>query len=225
MNDGLIVPPDLAAAGILTNNSVSDHRTRRRLYNRQWKANHPDLVKANSRRYYLRHRQQIAEKSRLWHKANPDLVSRKSRRWRLANPEQAKEATRRWRMAHADQVLAVKRRWIQAHPEKTAERNDYLRAWRKTHPEQRKIYKLRRRSRKLKNGGTLKTSEWLALKRTYDFRCLGCGRQEPQIKLEVDHIVPLSKRGRNDISNIQPLCRSCNSKKGTKTTDYRPAKV
>jgi len=50
-------------------------------------------------------------------------------------------------------------------------------------------------------------------------KCQACGRTD---KLTIDHIVPISKEGRNDIINLQVLCKSCNSSKNNHhNTDYR----
>ena len=43
--------------------------------------------------------------------------------------------------------------------------------------------------------------------------CFACGAAE---RIEIDHIIPLSKGGRHSIGNLMPLCRSCNSSKSNK---------
>jgi 5-methylcytosine-specific restriction endonuclease McrA len=79
----------------------------------------------------------------------------------------------------------------------------------------------KRRMQKTGNGGSHTLSEWQDVKKKYDYTCLCCGKREPEITLTVDHIVPVSKGGTDNIDNIQPLCRSCNPRKRDKTIDYR----
>jgi len=45
------------------------------------------------------------------------------------------------------------------------------------------------------------------------YYCKNCNSTE---NITIDHIVPVSKGGKNILSNLQLLCRSCNSKKGAK---------
>jgi len=79
-----------------------------------------------------------------------------------------------------------------------------------------------RRDRRKASSEHYTKAEWSALKSFYRYTCLACGRSEPDIKLHPDHVKPLSCGGSDGIGNIQPLCESDNSRKGTKTIDYRP---
>ena len=53
-------------------------------------------------------------------------------------------------------------------------------------------------------------------------RCALCGVEAQERFLEVDHIVPRSRGGTNDVSNLQALCWKCNANKGNRDdTDFR----
>lgn len=58
---------------------------------------------------------------------------------------------------------------------------------------------------------TTDTSLQLSVYRRDDFTCQSCG--EVGGDLTVDHIWPVSKGGGDDMSNLQALCRPCNSSK------------
>lgn len=47
------------------------------------------------------------------------------------------------------------------------------------------------------------------------YRCRECGATNKQTRLHVDHIVPVSKGGTNELSNLQTLCETCNLSKYT----------
>lgn len=73
--------------------------------------------------------------------------------------------------------------------------------------------------------GKFTAQEWAELKAGYSHTCLCCRRKEPEIKLTSDHVIPVARGGSNYISNIQPLCKSCNSRKGVKAIDYRIVEI
>ena len=60
--------------------------------------------------------------------------------------------------------------------------------------------------------------EWETMQSIFSC-CPRCGGSGEPVK---DHIIPLYQGGSDGIDNIQPLCRKCNSEKGSETIDYRP---
>jgi 5-methylcytosine-specific restriction endonuclease McrA len=87
-------------------------------------------------------------------------------------------------------------------------------------PEMRAYWCNQRRIRKFGNGGSHTLEDWTKLKERYNLLCAFCLKGEPEVKLTKDHIIPVCKGGRDDISNIQPLCKSCNSKKHRRVEKY-----
>ncbi len=173
------------------------------------------------------------ERLKEWRMANHDRDLKSSTEWRKANPERAQAKVTEWRKANPERAQAKVTEWHKANPEK---RREHRAAWRKAHAEEIKaskaewhkrdpnrgrMYQQTRRAKKAANGGSFTTSEWQSLKQHYEFRCLCCSQKEPYIELTIDHVVPVTQGGSNDISNIQPLCLICNLSKGTKTVDYR----
>lgn len=107
-----------------------------------------------------------------------------------------------------------------------ANRNEYTKNWKKQNPIKAQIAD---RKAKIKRRGLLVGSftfgEWQTMKIQYGHRCPCCKKQEPEIKLTIDHIIPVSKGGSNFIENIQPLCHNCNSKKYTKIIRFNPCEL
>lgn len=74
-----------------------------------------------------------------------------------------------------------------------------------------------RRARRYQAPGDFDSDEWAIIVAWWG-KCLVCGTRDD---LTVDHVVPLSRGGSNGVSNLQPLCGPCNSRKGRRIIDYR----
>lgn len=141
--------------------------------------------------------------SRKWERNNRDKVTSSKRKWNKNNRDKANASNRKWKKDNPDKVTAGKRKWNKNNPDKANAKNQ------------------RRRTAKTNAGGSYTSYEWDQLIKQQDGRCLKCGKKE---KLTVDHVIPVSKGGTSNIDNIQGLCQSCNSSKGTKSTGYRKQK-
>ena len=180
---------------------------------------------ANLEQYQAREREYV--------ETNKDHYHELKRAHQKENPEKYEEALRKYRETHREEINAkakerrqqdlehyreIGRRSREKHAE---ERNAYQREYGKANREKLTSYTNNRRARKLEAEGSHTEEEWQELKAFYKFKCLCCGKEEPEIKLTRDHVIPLTQGGANSINNIQPLCARCNSRKNYKHIDYR----
>lgn len=141
-------------------------------------------------------------KQRKWSKnRNPADVRRWKRAWHRLRYETDPEWREKERQRSKQRLKAIR---------STAEGLERWRQYKRRSQHVRRIHQ--------QNAGTYTNAEWNELCARYNHRCLCCGESRP---LTIDHIVPISQGGSNTIDNLQPLCRSCNSRKNNRVIDYR----
>lgn len=114
--------------------------------------------------------------------------------YQRSHPERRREYER----THRDERRTYRRQLAHQHPEKVHEyRQNYL-------------------QRYYDAEGSYTLQEFVELCTKQDWKCTYCGRERP---LAPDHKIPLSRGGSNKLDNITPACKSCNSRKGSKTYD------
>jgi len=162
---------------------------------------------------------------------NPERVKEINKRSREKNKSKNKEIQRRYREENRETLIEKKRSW---HLKNKKEQNEYSRKyylenkeymliknkkWRHENPERAKELRHMYRSRKYNAEGFHTDQEWKAILNLFGNKCIVCGSNA---EMTEDHILPLSIGGSDDILNIQPLCKSCNSSKNVAYADYRP---
>lgn len=108
---------------------------------------------------------------------------------------------------HKKRLLTRNKLWNKNHPKNL---NAATLRYKKKYPEKNSYHSMKHRIKNFKAEGSYSIEEWNLLKKQYGNICCFC---KQKVKLTIDHIIPLSKGGTNFISNIQPLCGPCNSRK------------
>lgn len=186
--------------------------------NREYAREHKEEVKARNRERYNQNREYESQRRKRRHQQNKEYENQRQRAWYQANHERALVTGKAWRQENSKHHNALRQSWRLRNIERFRAN---LRNWRNAVPGRISAQHSKRRAYKVQAGGSYDAIEWENLKAKYAYTCLCCGRREPDIKLTADHVMPVSKGGTSFIENIQPLCKSCNSSKGTRIIDYR----
>lgn len=213
---------DFARSNITSDGHYPSCKACKSLVESARRAASPDRVKEQKRASYLKHRDKRLEADRRYYAENRERVLERTARYQREHPEVQQKASAKYKATNRERILPKVRersaRWRAQNRDK--DRAAALR-WQKTNPDAYRANQHRYRTQKKGNGGSYTAAEWQELKARYDHRCLCCGRQEPEIVLTVDHVVPVARGGSSDIANIQPLCLSCNCSKQDRVIDYR----
>ncbi len=139
--------------------------------------------------------------------------------WKSKNTERVREYMRSYGREHEKTYCEIRRarerqRYVD-NPQAILARN---RKYTDRRPEVQLAIGRNYRAKKRANGGCVSPDDWSDVLERYGHRCLNCGATE---RIEQDHVIPISRGGIHHKSNLQPLCKTCNVRKGTRAYDYR----
>jgi 5-methylcytosine-specific restriction endonuclease McrA len=167
-----------------------------------WAASNPERKKTNDRR-----------KAEQWRKDGRGALQ--SKKYREKYPEKMRAFQRDWSARNREHVNEYARLYHRAHPEVSRRA---VQKWTKNNPIKNRLKEHRRKSRMLELPFELESTDVNDIYEMFGDECGFCG--DAETKLTLEHVVPLK---RSDVpnpgtvrGNLMPLCKPCNSSKGTK---------
>lgn len=165
-----------------------------------------EKARIRARAWYANNKQRALEKSREWRSENVETHRQRSRDYYTNNKEKCIESRKSYYAKNKEKMDAWHRNY-------EAENKEKRRSWRIAN---RELKRLLENNRRLKIVGTLSKGIVKKLMEQQSNLCNGCGIDLATVKYHIDHIVAVSKGGENIDSNVQLLCVSCNTSKGSK---------
>jgi len=162
-----------------------------------------DASKAYREAYCEANREKVAATHKAYYQANKDKHSKLMKAWYQANKSRQAELTKRWLEANQDRMTKWKKAYYEANKDKFCEKGA--------------------RRRALQNGQTPSNANQALIQTFYDQAVrLTKAWSAPHIDRKfrvafaVDHIVPLSRGGLHEASNLQVIPAKLNARKKDK---------
>lgn len=189
---------------------------------RIWRKNNPEKARKSQKQWRIENAEKKKTRDRIYYFNNKEKIQARTSQYQKDNPEKVREWSRLSDIKHKTKRLFDDAFYRLLNPEKKSEAN---RKYAQSDNGKSKIRTNveRRRARLLSVVNTFDESQWQWLLKICDYKCLACGatKSVKYKSLEQDHIDPLDP-GTHTLDNIQPLCDTCNSRKGRNYIDYRP---
>jgi 5-methylcytosine-specific restriction endonuclease McrA len=151
-----------------------------------------------SKRYREAHPEQVAAYKKRYKAENREKVNAYNRsylpRWDENNPGRRDEMRRKYYEANKEEIIAKSIRWKKANPWYTTESTRV------------------RRERLKHEPITISVDQFAARWMYYGGKCWVCKTSADQW----DHVKPVAKGGRHILSNLRPICGTCNRMKHAK---------
>lgn len=154
-----------------------------------------------------------SKEGKAWYSANKEKRYAKSTEWRLNHPERIRELVRRCAAKRKEKTSLYAKKYREANGERLRE---YNRLWSSAHKELNQARQRRKNAVKANAPGSGITAEQsISMKQETGNHCVYCGKKSDS--LQIDHVVPLSRGGADDVTNAVTACPKCNISKHNKT--------
>ena len=186
---------------------------RRILKQKEWKLKNKEKLDVKHSKYMKGYYQRNRD-TRLAHGRDYDIKNKEKNATRHKKYNERNKHTRALRhqdyyLKNRDKINNYGRNFYQINKKRVLACHS---KYRKDHPEIFATARAQRRALMIEAEGTFTPTEFSLKCENYNNVCVYCGEKKP---LGPDHVMPLAKGGNNDIENILPSCKSCNSKKHT----------
>lgn len=197
------------------------------LDDKRYREDNKDKVSARKSVYHQLNKENINAKRRIDYQNNKEMINElrkdRDREYREKNKEVLRERHRLWRESNPDRLKEHRDRSNQSEGHKIR-----VKIYKMSERGRQTNYKSLIKRRSVKHKVAFTPHERREILDRDNWTCQMCGQsvhdtnENDEYKAHIDHIIPISKGGNSDPSNLQILCRTCNLSKSNKIITSTP---
>ena len=170
-------------------------------YNKQYREEHKEEIKEYQKQYYEENKEELLEKQKEYQK-----------QYYEENKEKMNEQSRQYYEENKEERLEYQKQYYEEHKEEIKE---YQKQYNINNPYISFNSHNKRRQLEENQGRGITKEQWYEMMCFFDWRCAYSGEKLNENRT-IDHIIPLSKGGENEIWNCVPMFRNYNISKKDK---------